>query len=154
MPDIRGALLKIRLDLLSNRPHLMDYYSLQGTLGAYESARVPGQGGWVYVDGKSSALTWEPIDNYIEAYLPERYRQPDQDAGHWGADTWPVRAFVEAIARDELPEIDVYAALDMTLPGLASEASFYQGSAWVAVPNPRTMDAGIGPEPGREAPLG
>ena len=150
----RGALLKIRLDLLSNRPHLMDYYSLQGTLGAYESARVPGQGGSVYVDGKSSALTWEPIDNYVEAYLPERYRQPDQYAGHWGADTWPVRAFVEAIARDELPEIDVYAALDMTLPGLASEASFYQGSAWVAVPNPRTMDAGIGPEPGREAPLG
>jgi predicted dehydrogenase len=149
----QGALLNIRLDLLSNRPHLMDYYSLQGTLGAYESARVAGQGGWVYVEGRSPSVTWEPLESYAEAFLPERYRQPDPEAGHWGADTWPVRAFVEAVTRGEKPEIDVYAALDMTLPGIASEASFYQGGAWVAVPNPRTMDAGIGPEPGREAPL-
>ncbi len=149
----RGALLKIRLDLLSNRPHLMDYYSLQGTLGAYEATRIEGQGGWVYLEDKSSSVTWEPLDAYAESFLPERYRQPDPEAGHWGADTWPVRAFVDAVAGDEEPEIDVYAALNMTLPGLASEASFYQGGAWVAVPNPRTMDAGIGSEPGVEAPL-
>jgi len=37
-----GALLRTRLDLLSNRPHLMDYYSLQGTEGAFEAARTPG----------------------------------------------------------------------------------------------------------------
>jgi hypothetical protein len=39
----RGALLKVRLDLLSNRPELMDYYSVQGTSGCYESARAPGE---------------------------------------------------------------------------------------------------------------
>ncbi len=39
----RGALLRARLDMLSNRPHLMDYYSLQGTTGAYEAARATGQ---------------------------------------------------------------------------------------------------------------
>jgi predicted dehydrogenase len=149
----RGALLKVRFDLLSNRPHLMDYYSLQGTLGAYESARVAGQAGWVYFEGKSPSVTWEPLESYVDEFLPAQYRQPDPEAGHWGADTWPVQAFVEAVATDERPEIDVYAALDMTLPGIASEASFYQGGAWVAVPNPRTMDAGIGTEPGREAPL-
>lgn len=131
----------------------MDYYSLQGTLGAYEATRIEGQGGWVYLEDKSSSVTWEPLDAYAESFLPERYRQPDPEAGHWGADTWPVRAFVDAVAGDEEPEIDVYAALNMTLPGLASEASFYQGGAWVAVPNPRTMDAGIGSEPGVEAPL-
>ena len=60
---------------------------------------------------------------------------------------------MEAVTTGRTPEIDVYAALDMTLPGLASEASFYQAGAWVAVPNPRMMDAGIGAEPGREAPL-
>jgi predicted dehydrogenase len=44
-----GALLKIRLDLLSNRPHLMNYYSLQGTAGAYEAARFPGTPDHVYL---------------------------------------------------------------------------------------------------------
>ena len=44
-----GALLRIRLDLLSNRPHLMDYYSLQGTGGAYESSRAEGEPDRVYL---------------------------------------------------------------------------------------------------------
>ena len=149
----RGALLEARLDLLSNRPHLFDYYSLQGTLGAYESARACGDDSRIYLEGRSPGSEWEPLARYVEEFLPEQYRQPDSNAGHWGADTWPVRAFVEAVTTGRTPEIDVYAALDMTLPGLASEASFYQAGAWVAVPNPRMMDAGIGAEPGREAPL-
>ena len=41
-------------------------------------------------------------------------------------------------------DFDVYAALDMTLPGIVSEASFYEGGAWKAVPNPRLLDAGVG----------
>ncbi len=143
----RGGLLEIRLDLLSNRPHLMDYYSLQGTSGAYESARVSGEPGRVYIEGQSPTWSWEPLERYVAEFLPQRYDQPDPQAGHWGADTWPVRAFIDAIETGEPPEIDVYAALDMTLPGLASEPSFYQGGAWVAVPNPRMMDAGVGPSP-------
>ena len=35
----RGALIKIRVDMLSNRPHAMTNYQLQGTKGCYESAR-------------------------------------------------------------------------------------------------------------------
>jgi len=38
---INGGLIKIRVDMLSDRPHAMSNYSLQGTQGAYESARAP-----------------------------------------------------------------------------------------------------------------
>lgn len=149
----RGALLELRLDLLSNRPHLMDYYGVQGTTGVYEAPRATYERARVYVEGRSPAGAWEPLESYAEAFLPERYRSVDAEAGHWGADTWPIRDFVHSVTRDEPPPIDVYKALDMTLPGLASEMSFYQNGAWVSVQNPRLFDSGIGTEPGREAPL-
>lgn len=149
----QGALLKIRLDLLSNRPHLWDYYGVQGTEGCYEAPRVPGSLGFVYLEGRSPAATFEPLESYVESVLPSRYRQVAANAGHWGADTWPVREFLDSVVNDGPPPIDVYAALDMTLPGLVSESSFYQGGAWMAVPNPRFITSGIQSGPGREAPL-
>ncbi|HJN53022.1 MAG: Gfo/Idh/MocA family oxidoreductase [Pseudomonadales bacterium] len=39
----RGALIKIRVDMLSERPHAMANYVLQGTKGSYESARSPAE---------------------------------------------------------------------------------------------------------------
>lgn len=149
----RGALLSIRLDLLSNRPHLMNYYSLQGTAGAYEAARVAGAPDHIYLLGQSPSEQWEPLDAYVEKFLPERYREVAAGAGHGGTDTWPVRDFLDAVLADRASELDIYAALDMTLPGLVSESSFYEHGAWRAVPNPRLWDAGVGPQPGREYPL-
>ena len=35
----KGALIKIRVDMLSDRPHAMNNHQLQGTDGAYESGR-------------------------------------------------------------------------------------------------------------------
>ncbi len=37
----KGALIKIRVDMISDRPHAMSNYQLQGSKGAYESARSP-----------------------------------------------------------------------------------------------------------------
>jgi predicted dehydrogenase len=149
----RGALLEIRLDLLSNRPHLMDYYSLQGTAGAYEATRIKGAPDHVHLTGHSPHEQWEPLDAYVEKFLPQRYRGVAEGAGHGGTDTWPVRDFLDAVVADEVPELDVYAALDMTLPGLVSESSLYEHGTWRAVPNPRLWAAGVGTEPGREFPL-
>ena len=149
----RHALLSVRLDLLSNRPHLMDYYSLQGTAGAYEAPRAEGQEPRIYVLDRSPSERWQPLEEYAEEFLPTRYREVAEGAGHWGADSFPVRDFIDAVREGTPPALDVYAALDMTLPGIVSEASFYQGGDWVAVPNPRLWDAGVGTEPGREAPL-
>jgi predicted dehydrogenase len=149
----RGALLKVRLDLLSNRPELMDYYAVQGTSGCYEAARAPGEPDRIYVHGKTPHNTWEPLDAYTERFLPARYANPVAEAGHWGADSWPALDFVAAINAGEKPKLDIYAALDMTLPGLVSEFSVAQHGQWLAVPDPRTWTAGIGVNPGAEAPL-
>jgi predicted dehydrogenase len=150
----RGTLLKLRLDLLSNRPHLMNYYSVQGTLGCYEASRIASDSlGYVHISGQSKPNAWEPLEDYVGDYLPEAYRGAAQGAGHWGADLWPVREFLDAVSNGSEPPLDVYSALDMTLPGLVSEDSFYQGGQWLAVPNPRLWSAGIGVDPGREAPL-
>lgn len=148
-----GALLRTRLDLLSNRPHLMDYYSLQGTAGAFEAPRTPGATHVVHLRGVSPADSWEPLENYAERFLPRRFSGDVGAAGHWGADRWPIQEFVASIRSGDQPPLDVYQALDMTLPGVMSEMSIAQGGAWIAVPNPRFLTAGIGVDPGREAPL-
>jgi predicted dehydrogenase len=149
----RGALLRVRLDLLSNRPHLMDYYSLQGTGGGYEAGRAADQVPRVHIAGRSPAGRWEPLDGYVADFLPERYRSGPAGTGHWGADAWPIRDFVDAVWSEGDVPIDVYAALDMSLPGVVSEQSATSGGPWLPVPDPRTWTAGIGVEPGREAPL-
>jgi predicted dehydrogenase len=149
----KGALIRVRLDLLSNRPHLMDYYSLQGTEGAYEAPRAGTQAPRVYLHGKTEGLEWEPLDRYVDEFLPDRFRHPPEGAGHWGSDAWPIFEFVDAVTSGRRPPIDVYSALDMTLPGIVSERSIAANGSWLAVPDPRTWTAGIGVDPGREAPL-
>lgn len=149
----RGALVKVRFDVLSNRPHLMDYFSLQGTAGAYEAARATGETPRVYLHDRSPRGQWEPLDHYTAEFLPEQYTKTVAGTGHWGADAWPVNEFIEAIITGHNPPIDVYSALDMSLPGIISEQSIAQGGAWLAVPNPRLWTVGIGVEPGKDAPL-
>ena len=149
----QGRLLKLRFDLLSNRPDLHAYYAVQGTEGAYEAARSERSEAIVHIKGRSEVNTWEPLEAYSE-FLPGRYRNPpESDAGHWGSDVWPIRDFIEAILTDTTPRVDIYRSLDMTLPGLMSEQSINQSGAWIHVPNPRFFTGGIGVEPSREAPL-
>ena len=40
----RGALIKIRMDLVSERPHAMTNYQLQGTTGVYHFSATNHQG--------------------------------------------------------------------------------------------------------------
>ncbi len=47
----KGGLIKIRVDMLSNRPHAMTNYALQGTTGCYESARSRLEPNKIWLDG-------------------------------------------------------------------------------------------------------
>ena len=54
-----GGLVKIRVDMLSDRPHAMENYQLQGTDGCYESARAPGEKDRVWLRSRcESADEW------------------------------------------------------------------------------------------------
>jgi hypothetical protein len=143
----------MRLDLISNRPEVWNYYSIQGTEGGYESGKLFGDKPRVYIEGKSKRETWQTLEEYADAYLPKRYALPPDSAGHGGSDAWPLLDFVQSIEEGTTPRFDIYKALDMTLPGIVSETSINQNGDWLAVPDPRTMTAGIGLNPGKEAPL-
>ena len=70
------------------------------------------------------------------------WRNPPEEAlraGHGGGDYFEVREFVDSIIDGTKPPIDVYETLDMTVPGLVSEASINQGGIPLPVPDFREV---------------
>ena len=136
----RGALINIRCDMLSSRPHNMTHYALQATDGAYLSGRRPGEEDLIWLRSRSPGPEeWEPLSNY-DHFLPDHWRDPPPEAaraGHGGGDYFVVRDWIDAIRRDTPPALDVYRGLDFTLPGLISEQSIAQGGVPLPVPDPR-----------------
>ena len=134
-------LIRVRLDMLSKRPHSMTNYTLQGTKGAYESKRRPGEGNWVWVeDYCKDPNQWVPLEQFEAEFLPAIWRNPPPEAlqaGHGGGDYFEVMDFVDAIQGRKAPRIDIHAAMDMTLPGLISQESIRRGGEWLAVPDSR-----------------
>ncbi len=79
-----GRLAKVRVDMISNRPHQMTYYALQGTHGVYEASRVGGQPGHVWLGEGADAYKdhgrkWRPLSEF-EKHLPEEWRNPPEEA--------------------------------------------------------------------------
>ncbi|MHB0874423.1 MAG: Gfo/Idh/MocA family protein [Anaerolineae bacterium] len=136
-----GKLMRVRVDMLSKRPHAMTNYTLQGTRGAYESPRRQGEGHWVWVEGVSGDPNqWQPLQDFEAGYLPEMWRNPPPEAvaaGHGGGDYFEVMDFVDAVKGLRPPAVGIDEAMDMTLPGLVSQQSIAQGGAWLPVPDSR-----------------
>ncbi len=134
-----GGLVQIRVDMLSDRPHNMVHYALQGTDGCYESADGYQAVPKIWLRSRSPQPQWEPLEN-LQEFLPEHWRHPPEaalQAGHGGGDYWEVQDFVDAVQAGTEPPVGIDAAMDMTLPGLVSQQSLAQGSTWVAVPDSR-----------------
>ena len=135
-----GKLIRIRLDMLSRRPIGVSY-TLQGTKGAYESPRRPGEGHWVWLQDRCpDPETWLPLESFEDEFLPESWRNPSPEAlaaGHGGGDYFVVLDFVDAIQGRKPCPIGIHEAMDMTLPGLVSQESIRQGGAWLPVPDSR-----------------
>jgi len=137
-----GGLVKIRVDMLSDRPHAMTNYELQGTDGCYESSRGgPGQHHRIWLRSRCPDMhTWLNLDELIDEFTPpawKTYMQQAKQAGHGGGDLIEMIDFVDAITGKRPPDVGIHEALDMTLPGLVSQQSIAQGGAWLAVPDSR-----------------
>lgn len=134
-----GKLIQVRLDMLSNRPHLATYYALQGTHGAYEAARVEGEPGriWLGESTPGAQRHWRDLNDYASA-LPPLWRDPPRaarEAGHGGGDYFMIADWVAAIVEGSPPAIDVYTALEWTAAGLCSQLSIANGGVPIQVPD-------------------
>ena len=135
-----GGLIKIRIDMLSNRP-ANSYFSLQGTDGCYESSRGLGAAPKIWLSEFGISEQWRPLSQF-EDVLPERWKNPPveaQNAGDLG-EYFKVRDFVDSILTDTEPPMDVYTAMDFTVPGLVSEQSIANGGAPMEVPDFRAIE--------------
>eukprot|EP01051_Picozoa_sp_SAG22_P008001 SAG22_NODE_587_length_8857_cov_5.973167_4_plen_407_part_00 len=162
-----GRLIKVRVDLTSNRPYGMNF-ELQGTAGAVEITNSSGEGGWGQgriaiaaepsdadgggggVGGAHAVEKWAPLDAWMasaaaDAVLPEVYRSTSAEfkeatrSGHNGTDFYVMVTFLAA-CRGEAAGVDavgIHEAMDMTLPGLVSQASADSGGRWLPVPDSR-----------------
>ncbi|MCS7309291.1 MAG: GNAT family N-acetyltransferase [Armatimonadota bacterium] len=139
-----GGLVKLRLDMLSDRPHALNVYQLQGTDGCYESARAPGEVDRVWLRRLCPDMhTWLPLQELEEQFLPQEWKEREEQArrtGHGGADYFVLADFLAAMRGERPPSVDVHYALDMTLPGLMSQVSIAQGGRWVEVPDSRAWE--------------
>ena len=143
---VSGGLVKIRVDMLSDRPHAMTNYQLQGTDGAYESARASGERNRIWLRGRSANTDgWMDLENLADEFLPEFWKQGEEQAakaGHGGGDYFEILDFVNAIEGIRPCPVGIHAAMDMTLPGLCSQASILKAGAWMDVPDSRIWLAG------------
>lgn len=143
-----GRMLKIRVDIVSPRPQLHDYYALQGTHGSFEGTRGFGDPPRIWLEeletaerpGKSGpSVHWKPLAEFEAEYIPDRVaaRGNAAKAGHGGSDYWTMKAFVDAFRQGNSSPVDVYRALDCSLPGPLALESARQGGMPVDVPDPR-----------------
>ncbi len=137
----KGGLVKIRVDMLSDRPHNCTAYSLQGTDGCYESGRGFKDENKIWLRSRcKDSHDWQNLSALASDLLPEWYvkeREAAMQAGHGGGDYFEILDFIRA-AKGEAPNpIDVDMAMDMTLPGLISQLSIQKNGKWMDVPDSR-----------------
>lgn len=137
----KGGLIKIRVDMVSDRPHNCTNYQLQGTDGCYESGRAHGEKNRVWLrDRCEDVNTWMDLDALSNEFLPDYWKEAmeeAQSAGHGGGDYFEVLDFVNAIKGIRPCPIGVDEAMDMTLPGLISQLSILEEGRWMEVPDSR-----------------
>jgi len=138
---VSGGLVKIRVDMLSDRPHSMTNYQLQGSKGCYESARSKGEKNRIWLaDLCEDKNVWMDLTELEADYMPELWRNPPEAAvraGHGGGDFFEVLDFINSVTGKQDCPIGIHEAMDMTLPGLVSQQSIRQSGAWLEVPDSR-----------------
>ncbi len=140
----RGALIDLRVDSVSPRPHHMNRYELQGTRASFSWPDGPKAEPLIWIDGRSPADPtgiageWEPLAKYREEFQHPLWREFHAEAakeGHYGGDFFVVREFTSAIRESRPPLIDVYDAVTWSSITPLSRQSIAGGSVPVEVPN-------------------
>jgi predicted dehydrogenase len=136
-----GALINIRLDMMSLRPHNMRFYSLQGTKGCYEAPKSKKDDHKIWLKGYSKGTqNWMPLSAFYSTFLAKECTNLPMtlnDSNHWGSDYLMINDYLHAIAENKVPKMDIYQSLELTIPCILSEKSITTGGKRIEVPDVR-----------------
>jgi len=139
-----GGLVRLRLDMMSNRPSETSFYGFQGTHGVFESGRGGrGQGQvWVGENPPPGPVPdihreWQSVTDFVDLLSADTLAliKRAHGAGHGGGDFLVAYAFVQAVLGEAPNPIDVIRAVEWTAVGLCSTQSILGGGVPVPVPD-------------------
>ncbi len=130
----KGRVIKFLAAFSLPRP-THHYFMFMGTKGCIESPRGASNDHVLYAEG-------ENMDGWSRMSWDSRLLSGPQEAwasGHGGADWHISREFADAIINDGPSPIDVYRAMDYTVPGICAVESSGKGGAAVEIPDLREL---------------
>ncbi|MGW5366333.1 Gfo/Idh/MocA family protein [Actinopolymorpha pittospori] len=143
----KGVVVTIRVDS-SPRPHNMTHYGLQGSRGAYLSARHDGEDPLVWIEGLSPGASeslpgqeparWDSLWKHAPEYEHPLWRErltDALDAGHGGGDFFVIDEFVTAITEGRPPAVDVRDAVTWSCVAALSAESIAGGGKPISFPD-------------------
>ena len=117
------------------------WYTLYGSQGRMESAREDADCDSIYrIYVNCDEYPAEYAQRPVESYLVEMDEMAD-DFGHGGSDFYCMKHFINRLLGDETAEvIDVYEALNMSLPGMFAYRSILNGNIPMEIPDLRKKE--------------
>jgi hypothetical protein len=84
---------------------------------------------------------WRKLEEFEAEFIPDRVaaREESKRAGHGGSDYWTMKAWVDSFRQGKASPVDVFRALDCSLPGPLALESAKKHGAPVEIPDPRTL---------------
>lgn len=113
------------------------WYTIYGSMGRAESAREDALQGDISRIYANFGDNEQNIDTPVQTYEPkDALSEVSLAYGHGGSDYYVMWNFVEKIlGNPDAETIDIYEALDMSIPGLLAYRSILQGGIPMDVPN-------------------
>ncbi len=131
----RNRVIKILCEFSLPRP-AHHWFVLMGTRGSLESPRGLAPSDHILYVESENMTSWSRMawDTRILGGPKEAWA-----SGHGGADWYISREFLDCILKDTPPPIDVYRAMDYTVPGICAVQSAANNGAAVPIPDLRNL---------------
>jgi predicted dehydrogenase len=133
----RGSVFKVLCGFSVMSEPGRHWYCIYGTQGMLESGRTADSADRGFLASDPEQTTGPAAD-----VVPPVERQAPAEAaqgGHGNSEWFMLDDWLQSLRNGSPPPIDVYAGLDMTLPGICAHLSAEQGGQPVDIPDPRTF---------------